>query len=121
MPTITEVNATTGETTIRDMTDEEIISILPKQVVITVANTTKAVGESEPISIQVKTHLLSDGVTQNNVSQVMQLQLKYGDAVEEIVTDENGAWSDTIECDYAGTFEISVININSNVVTMEVS
>lgn len=119
-PKIHEHNISTGQITQTDADNAHIIANRPNEVQLTLADTSKSVGETEALSLQMRTHTLADD-TQSNVSQVATVKLQIGDKEYEITTDANGAWSDTLEFVHVGTYEIKALSHISNTISVVVS
>ena len=114
------VNVTTGESIIEAMTDAEILNLHQPQIQITIANTSKLVGESEVVSIQLVTPPLSDD-SRNNVAQSETVKMQFGDVIQDVVLDGNGAWSDTMDFVDTGLYTIKSLTHSSNEIIVEVS
>lgn len=113
------INCTTNEVEEIPVTDDYIRQLSP-QVKITIANTTKQVGQSEPVTLQLVTRPLTDGITQESVVESRNVLMQFGDIEQSITLDSNGAYSDTLEFSEVGLYTVKCIDLASNEVTIEV-
>lgn len=117
----TVINCTTGEVTEVVVDDTYITTHRQNQIKITIVDTAKLVGETESVSLQLVTHPLTDGVTQNNVLSAETVTMQFGDVIQDVTLNASGTWTDTLEFTEAGNYTVQCLSLVSNAIIVGVT